>query len=77
MNSVASAVIAPIGISRVKNSGTSVTSGWASASAKKPASVDCELAYSARIACASSRMPERRHRSRLAGIAEKVLDSCW
>ena len=77
MKSVACAVIAPIGISRAKNNGTSSTCGSCAAAAKNPASVDCELAYSARIAAAPSSIPARRHRSRLAGIEEKVFDSCW
>ena len=74
---MACGVIAPIGMRRVNTSGTSSTSGSSAAAAKKPASVDCELAYSARIASASCRMPERSHRSRLAGTLEKVFDSCW
>jgi hypothetical protein len=73
---IASCVIAPIGVRRVKTSGTSSTSGSSAAAAKNPASVVRDVAYSPRIA-SPSRMPERLNLSRLAGTDEKVLDSCW
>ena len=77
MCSVASCVSAPMGVRRVKTNGTNSTSGSSAAAAMKPASVDCEEAYSAWIASAFCRIPERCHKSRLAGTPEKVFDSCW